>query len=71
MINTLKKLIAVPSITGTDEVQKALEVCLDECETLGFRVKNLDGRLGYAEIGDGEELMGILCHLDVVPPGDG
>ncbi|MGN0732549.1 MAG: Sapep family Mn(2+)-dependent dipeptidase [Emergencia sp.] len=71
MIDTLKKLIAVPSITGTDEVKQALEVCLEECESLGFKTKNLDGRLGYAEIGEGKELMGILCHLDVVPPGDG
>lgn len=29
-----------------------------------------DGYYGYAEIGEGSELFGVLCHLDVVPPGD-
>ncbi len=28
------------------------------------------GYYGYIEIGEGEELIGILGHLDVVPPGD-
>lgn len=71
MIESLRKLIAIPSVTGTPEVFAALDVMLDCCKSLGFRVKNVDGRLGYAEIGEGEELMGILCHLDVVPAGEG
>lgn len=71
MIESLRKLIAIPSVTGTPEVFEALDAMLDCCKSLGFRVKNVDGRLGYAEIGEGEELMGILCHLDVVPAGEG
>lgn len=31
---------------------------------------NKDGYYGYLEIGEGEELIGILTHIDVVPPGD-
>ena len=27
------------------------------------------GYYGYAEIGEGKEMLGILGHLDVVPPG--
>lgn len=50
---------------------KALEYALRLCETLGFRTKNLDNYVGYAEIGQGEELLGILTHLDVVPEGSG
>lgn len=53
------------------EVRGALEYVLNLCEGLGFRVKNCGNRIGYAEIGQGEELVGILTHLDVVPAGDG
>lgn len=51
-------------------VHEALEYTLDLCESLGFKTKNLDNMVGYAEIGQGEELIGILAHLDVVPEGD-
>lgn len=71
MIESLQELIAIPSVTGTPEVFEALEQALDCCRSLGFRVKNVDGKLGYGEIGEGEDLMGILCHLDVVPAGEG
>lgn len=32
---------------------------------------NLDGYCGYAEIGEGKDIVGIIGHLDVVPEGDG
>lgn len=53
------------------EVDEALRFILKKSESLGFRVKNLDGYVGYAEYGDGEETVGILVHVDVVPAGDG
>ncbi len=53
------------------EVHKALLYMLDLCSRFGFRTKNCDNRIGYAEIGEGEEMIGILAHLDVVPAGDG
>lgn len=28
------------------------------------------GYYGYAEVGEGEEIIGILGHIDVVPPGN-
>lgn len=71
MIEHLKELIAIPSISGTPAVKEALHYVLSLCDQLGFRTKNCDDRLGFAEIGQGEELMGILCHLDVVPVGKG
>ena len=33
--------------------------------------KNVDNLAGHLEFGEGEELVGILCHVDVVPEGDG
>jgi len=52
-------------------VQKSLEYALNLCKNLGFKTKNVDNYAGYGEIGSGEEMVGILVHLDVVPEGDG
>lgn len=50
---------------------KALVYALDLSEKMGFKTKNLDGYAGYAEFGEGEETVGVLVHLDVVPEGKG
>lgn len=47
-----------------------LEKTLEIAKKLGFRVKNLDNYVGYAEIGEGDEYIAILGHIDVVPEGD-
>jgi succinyl-diaminopimelate desuccinylase len=52
-------------------IQQALEYMLNKGEQDGFTAKNLDGYAGHLEFGQGEELIGILCHVDVVPEGDG
>ena len=51
--------------------KQCLERVLEICKDLGFKVKNLDGYCGYAEIGSGDEIVGIIGHLDVVPEGSG
>lgn len=79
MIQSLKKLIAIPSVTDAGEggypygagPAKALDQALDMCQDLGFRTVNRDYRYGYAEIGQGSDVIIILGHLDVVPAGDG
>jgi succinyl-diaminopimelate desuccinylase len=52
-------------------IQKALEHCLKLSETLGFKTVNLDNMIGYAEYGEGDEMVAVLGHLDVVPEGGG
>ena len=47
----------------------ALEHILELSSSMGFRVKNIDGYAGYAEFGEGDETLGILAHVDVVPEG--
>lgn len=80
MIKNIQELVAIPSVTGAPAeenmpygkaVYEALEYVLNLCESFGFRTKNCDNQMGYAEIGEGEEMIGILCHLDVVPTGNG
>ena len=50
-----------------EECNKALEYVLNKAKEYGFKTKNIDGYCGYVEIGEGEELIGIVGHLDVVP----
>lgn len=48
----------------------SLKYFLHLADELGFRTKNIDGYCGYAEFGEGKELIGIVGHLDVVPAND-
>ena len=52
-------------------IDQALKYMLNKGQTDGFTVKNVDGLAGHIEYGEGTELLGILCHVDVVPEGDG
>ncbi len=49
----------------------ALEHTLALCARLGMKTENFDGYAGHAEFGEGEEIVAMLGHLDVVPPGTG
>ncbi|WP_075982638.1 dipeptidase PepV [Bacillus massilinigeriensis] len=52
-------------------VKEALEFMLKLGEKDGFIAKNVGNLAGHLEFGQGDELLGILCHVDVVPEGDG
>lgn len=52
-------------------VKEALDFMLNLGEKDGFVPKNVGNLAGHLEFGEGEELLGILCHVDVVPEGDG
>lgn len=73
MIELLEKLVSFKTINCNDELpfgsenKKCLNYMLDLARKDGFKVKNLDNYCGYIEIGEGEELIGIVAHLDVVP----
>ena len=79
LLNELKSLIAIPSVKENPlndmpfgkPCADALDFTLNLCSELGMRTKNVDNYCGWAEIGDGEKLIAILCHVDVVPAGDG
>ena len=46
---------------------EALEYVLNLGKSFGFRTKNIDNMCGYIECGEGEKMVGIIGHLDVVP----
>ncbi len=79
MLNNLQKIIQIPSVYEKSDnssmpfgknVNDALNFMLNLGKELGFRTKNIDGYCGYIEFGEGEELIGIIGHLDVVPAGE-
>ena len=72
MLKDLADFVAIPSISSDKEkVTEALEFALKLGADMGFRVKNcLNGQVGVIEIGEGEETLGILSHVDVVPAED-
>ncbi|MBU9673043.1 dipeptidase PepV [Planococcus sp. CP5-4] len=80
LLSELQELIAIPSVLNEDgnpgapygkEVREALDWFLEKGERAGFKVKNVDNVAGHLETGEGDELLGILGHVDVVPAGDG
>jgi len=79
IVQETQKLIQIPSVISNsndpskpfgEDINKALEHTLELGKRLGFRTKNIDGYCGYIEFGEGEELVGIVGHLDVVPEGE-
>lgn len=76
----LKKLIAIPSVNTADstintpfgqEIANSLEEVLAISKSLGMATYiDPEGFYGYADYGDGKDLVGIVCHLDVVPEGN-
>jgi len=54
-----------------ENLVKALEYMLSLGERDGFITKNIENVAGHIEYGEGDEVIGVLCHLDVVPTGDG
>ncbi len=81
IISELQNLIRIPSVldekNATEEAPfgakplEALNHMLQEGEKEGFLTKNVDNMAGHIEMGEGEEILGILCHVDVVPEGKG
>ena len=52
-------------------VKEALTYMLSLGEKDGFVSKNVQNVAGHLLYGEGTENVGILCHVDVVPEGDG
>ena len=75
LVNRLGKLVAINSTEGQPEEgapfgkgpRDALHAALGMLEQDGFKTVNLDNYCGYAEMGEGNELIGVIGHLDVVP----
>ena len=78
-VKTLERLISVPSYNQPAEegapfgkgIRNALDEMMKICDELGFKTyEDPDGYYGYAEVGSGDKIFGVICHLDTVPAGD-
>ena len=79
MIRTLEELVRFESVKGEEkqgapygeENARCLKRALKIAEELGFKTHNMDGHMGWAEYGEGDEMIAVAGHLDVVAGGDG
>lgn len=80
-LEDLQTLLKIESVRddeqATDEFPvgpgpaKALKTFLDIGKRDGFETKQLENWAGHIEYGEGNETLGILGHVDVVPAGSG
>lgn len=81
LIDKTKELLRIPSVLdefrpesdtpfGT-AINDALQYMIATAKEDGFITKNINNYAAHIEYGSGKEILGILCHLDVVPTGDG
>ncbi|MCL2671069.1 MAG: Sapep family Mn(2+)-dependent dipeptidase [Clostridiales bacterium] len=65
-------LTAIPGKPLGEHIAAALAEFFALAHRLGFeKTVNLDGLCGYVDFGEGDELLAVLAHLDVVPAGEG
>ncbi len=80
LLEATKELLKIPSVLkefnpDSDEpfgeaINDALHFVLSLAKEEGFVTKNIENYAAHIEYGSGKDILGILCHLDVVPTGD-
>ncbi|NVM19695.1 MAG: dipeptidase PepV [Candidatus Lokiarchaeota archaeon] len=79
IIQAIQDFVKIKSVQEASEEGKpfgkgpydALMYALNIGRKLGFKAENFDGYAGHVEYGEGNKIIGILVHVDVVPEGDG
>lgn len=80
LLKDLKTLVEIPTVYREEESQGApfgrpvaqgLDFVLKLAREFGFETKNYDGYMGEITLGTGDFTIGVLCHVDVVPAGEG
>ena len=79
LIRDIQKWVSIPSVSaGSDGdkpygsvVAQMLDTALETARDYGFETRNIDYYAGDISMGSGEQTLGMLAHLDVVPAGEG
>lgn len=79
MLSDFRDVLQIPSLESEAlegapyglENRRALDWALAKCSGAGWRVRDLEGHIGWGEFGSGERMVMTLGHLDVVPVGPG
>ena len=77
MLDALRRFVQIPSVYDEKtitkempygkEVDNALKFVADLGERFGFEVDRCDGHATELTIGEGDHVIGIYAHADVVP----
>lgn len=80
MISDIVDFVNIPSLYCAEEttkdmpfgknISKGLDWVLDKAESMGMTVRNIDGYAGEISVGNGNFIVGILAHEDVVAAGE-
>ena len=80
-ITELQMIARIPSVSRADlaapgapfgpDCRKALDHALERGRHYGFDTADHDGYAGSITMGDADNAIGVIAHLDVVPVGDG
>ena len=76
MLQSLQRLVQYNSVEGEPSEGKpfgegpaaVLKEALEMAKEMGFRTKNVDNYCGYAEIGQGQDIIGLVGHLEIPLP---
>ena len=80
LLQDLKQLVEIPSVRDErtagisapfgKEIRNAMDVFLQIAQREGFSVHDFDGYAVDAQLGEGDDYIGVLAHLDVVEAGE-
>ena len=78
-VRTLQAWVRVPSVKGKaepgapfgKEIARMMDLAVETGRKMGFETRTFDGYACDMTLGDAEEKIAVLGHLDVVPVGDG
>lgn len=72
IINDCTSLISIPSVSSDKkELKKALDFVIKTAKNIGLNAYSVENdSIGIVDFGEGDETIGILAHIDVVPAGD-
>lgn len=79
MLQSLRGLMQVPSVAEINkdglpfgqQSAEALRYIKKLSESFGLKTENFENYVVTADCGEGEPVLGILAHVDVVPQGEG
>ena len=79
LIRDIQKWVSIPSVSSGSDGDKPfgpvvahmLDTALETARDYGFETRNIDYYAGDISMGSGEQTLGMLAHLDVVPAGEG
>lgn len=79
IVKSVRELVSIKSVEEEPKEgapfgegpRKALNYCIEAGNKMGFKVTDYDGYAIDIDFNDGEEVVGVLGHVDVVPEGTG